>query len=147
MRDSKSFFTDKESFRTIDKKRIVYVITAILSFFGTEFGRFFYRPYIYENNIKDFGIADSVGNWGGIVVQVFFGLALLNPTFKKGFRLIGFFVAGYTVYEFLQPILPKGTFDWLDIFGTLIGGVIGLVLYLIIHKLVKQNNIILQFKN
>lgn len=147
MRKSKNFFTDKDSIRTIDTKRIVYLITAILSFFGTEFGRFIYRPYIYENNINDFGLADSVGNWGGIIVQIFIGLALLNPNFIKGFRLVGFLVAGYIVYEFLQPILPKGTFDWQDIYGTLIGGVIGLVLYLIIYKLIRQNHIILKIKS
>lgn len=142
MKNSKNFFTDKESIRTIDTKRIVYLIVSILSFLGTEFGRFVYRPYIYENNINDFGLADSVGNWGGIVVQIFFGLTLINPPYKKGFRLIGFFVAGYIVYEFLQPILPKGTFDWQDIFGTLIGGVLGLILYLIIHRSIKQNKVL-----
>jgi glycopeptide antibiotics resistance protein len=146
MRQSKNFFTDKDSIRTIDTKRIVYLITAVLSFFGTEFGRFVYRPYIYENNINDFGLADSIGNWGGIVVQIFFGLALLNPPFNKGFRLIGLFVIGYIMYEILQPVLPKGTFDWLDVYGTLIGGAIGLLLYLIFHALIRQNNIILQIK-
>lgn len=145
MKKSKNFFTDKESFRTIDTKRIVYLIAAILAFLGTEFGRFVYRPYIYEHNINDFGLADSVGNWGGIVVQIFFGLAILNPPFKKGFRLIGFFMLGYIVYEILQPVLPKGTFDWLDIYGTLIGGILGLFLYLIIHRLIKQNKIIYSF--
>ena len=147
MKKSKNFFTDKKSFRTIDTKRIVYLITAIFAFLGTEFGRFVYRPYIYEHNINDFGLADSVGNWGGIVVQIFFGLAILNPPYKKGFRLIGFFVLGYIVYEVLQPVLPKGTFDWLDIYGTLIGGMVGLVIYVIIHKLIRSNKIILQIKN
>lgn len=142
MKKSENFFTDKESIRTIDTKRVVYLVVAILSFLGTEFGRFVYRPFIYENIINDFGLADSVGNWGGIVVQIFFGLILLNPPYKKGFRLIGFFVTGYIVYEFLQPILPKGTFDWQDIFGTLIGGVFGLFLYLIINRSIKQNKVL-----
>jgi glycopeptide antibiotics resistance protein len=146
MKKSNNFFTDSESFRTVDTRRLVYLITSVLAFFATEFGRFIYRPYIYENHINDFGLADSVGNWGGIVVQIFFGLTILNPPFRKGFRLIGFFVAGYIIYEVLQTVLPKGTFDLLDVYGTLIGGVIGLVFYLVIHKLVKQNNIILQVK-
>ena len=140
-----NFFTDKEQVSTIDTFRIVYLITALFSFLLTEFGRFVYRPYIYENNINDFGIADSIGNSGGIVVQIFFGLALINSPFKKGFRLIGLFVVGYILYEILQPILPKGTFDWLDIYGTLIGGVIGLILYLLIHKLIKQNSVVFKF--
>ena len=140
-----NFFTDKEQLKTIDTFRIIFLITGMVAFLFTECGRFVYRPYIYENNINDFGIADSIGNSGGIVVQIFIGLALINSTFNKGFRLIGLFVGGYILYEILQPILPKGTFDWLDIYGTLIGGMVGLLSYLIIHSLVKQNRIIYKF--
>lgn len=144
-KSSNNFFTDKEQIKTIDTVRIVYLITGLFSFLLTEFGRFVYRPYIYENNINDFGIADSIGNSGGIVVQIFLGLALINSPFKKGFRLIGLFVVGYIFYEILQPYLPKGTFDWLDIYGTLIGGVIGLILYVLIHKLIRQNSVVFKF--
>ena len=136
---------DKQQFETIDLKRIVYFATSLLSFLLTEAGRFIYRPYIYENNINDFGIADSVGNWGGIVVQIFCGLAILNSTYIKGLRLIGFFVTGYILYEIIQPILPKGTFDWLDIYGTLIGGVIGLIIYMFIHLRLKENKVFYTF--
>ena len=139
-----NFFIDKEQLRRIDTTRIVYLITAIVAFLVTEFGRFVYRPYIYENNINDFGIADSVGNWGGIVVQIFFGLVILNPSYNKGFRLMGFFVVGYILYEILQPFLPKGTFDWQDIYGTLIGGLLGVIIYLLINKLIKKNIIFVQ---
>ena len=145
MGNTNNFFTDKEQFKTIDTKRIVYLITSISAFLATEFGRFVYRPYIYENNLNDFGIADSIGNSGGILVQIFLGLAILNPTFKKGFRLIGLFVVGYVVYEFLQPILPKGTFDWLDVYGTLLGGFVGLIIYVLIQTLVKQNKVLYKF--
>lgn len=145
MDKTSNFFIDKESFRTIDTRRIVFLGTTVLSFLLTEFGRFVYRPYIYEHHIHDFGLADSVGNWGGILVQIFFGLALINTTYNKGFRVIGFFVVGYIVYEFLQPVLPKGTFDWLDIYGTLIGGALGLLLYVFIHISVRQNRVYYRF--
>jgi hypothetical protein len=137
-----NFFIDREQVKIIDRRRVVYLITFILAFFLTEAGRFIYRPYIYEHNINDYGLADSVGNWGGILVQIFFGLTLLNSGFKKGLRLIGFFVAGYILYEILQPILPKGTFDWLDIYGTLIGGVFAMLIFLMI-QLVTRNNTVL----
>lgn len=140
-----NFLFDYDQFRSIDTKRIIYLIASVLCFILTETGRFIYRPLIYQNNINDFGIADSIGNSGGILVQIFFGLALLNSTYKKGFRLIGFFVIGYILYEIVQPYLPKGTFDWLDIYGTLIGGVIGLCLYVSIHKLIKQNKVYYKF--
>jgi len=145
MKSSDNFFLDKEKIRTIDTFRIIYFITFLISFGLTEIGRNLYRPFIYENKINDFGIADSIGNSGGIIVQIFFGMAIINSTKKKGLRLISFFTIGYILYEIAQLILPKGVFDWLDIYGTLIGGMIGLFLFLLIHKVVKQNKIIYRF--
>ena len=117
----------------------------MISFVLTETGRYLYRPYIYNNKINDFGIADSIGNSGGIIVQIFFSLALVNSTKKKGVRLIGFLTFGFIFYEIIQPFLPKGVFDWQDIYGTLIGGSIGLFLFLLIQKMIKQNKIIHRF--
>ncbi|MCF7833050.1 MAG: hypothetical protein K9N05_05700 [Candidatus Marinimicrobia bacterium] len=141
----KTFFTDKEHIRTIDIRRIAYTVTFLLSFLLTELGRNNYRPYIYENNINDLGIADAMGNLGGIVVQIFFGLAILNPSIKKGYRVIAFFVGGYILYEIIQPILPKGVFDWLDIYGTILGGAIGILFYFLINLFTKKNKILYRF--
>jgi hypothetical protein len=133
-------FIDKEQFKTIDSRRIAYLITCVAGFFLTEFGRFRYRPYIYENNINDFGIADSIGNLGGIVVQIYFGMLILNPSKKLGFGIIAFMMGGYILYEILQPILPKGVFDWLDIYGTVLGGICALLIYFLILRLTKNKN-------
>ena len=144
--NSGNVFTDKLSIRTIDRYRIIYALIAILSFFITEIGRKLYRPFIYKNSIDDFGIADSIGNLGGIVVQIFFMLAVLNSPRKKIINVIGFVVLGYIIYEVAQPYLPKGVFDWRDIYGTLIGGIISLIILLLIHSLVK-NKIVYSLKD
>ena len=107
MKIQNNFFIDKEKIRTIDKIRIIYFVTFLISFGLTEIGRYIYRPYIYENNINDFGLADSMGNLGGIIVQIFFGLALINATKKIGLKIISVCVIGYILYEAVQPILPK----------------------------------------
>jgi hypothetical protein len=140
-----NFFTDKTSIKTIDRLRIIYLGFAVLFFFLTEIGRNIYRPFIYSNNINDYGIADSIGNSGGIIVQIFFMLAILNSQKKKVFRVIGFIVIGYILYEILQPYLPRGVFDWKDIYGTLIGGVISLFM-LIFIKMIIKNKVIYIFK-
>jgi hypothetical protein len=145
IKSKNNFFLDKENIRRLDTFRIIYFVMFLLSFGLTEIGRFVYRPFIYENNINDFGIADSMGNLGGIIVQLFFGLTIFNSTKKKGFRLISFFIIGYILYEIAQTFLPKGVFDWKDIYGTFIGGIIGLLLFLLIHKVVKKNKIIYRF--
>ncbi len=145
MKSKNNFFLDKENIRRLDTFRIIYFVMFLLSFVLTEIGRYVYRPFIYENNINDFGIADSMGNLGGIIVQLFFGLTVFNSTKKKGLRLISFFIIGYILYEIAQPFLPKGVFDWKDIYGTFVGGIIGLLLFLLIHKVVKKNKIIYKF--
>ena len=145
MKSQNNFFIDKENLRIIDTFRILYFVIFLISFGLTEIGRFIYRPFVYENNINDFGLADSIGNLGGIIVQIFFGLALINSTKKKGLRIISFFVSGYILYEIIQPILPKGVFDWKDIYGTFIGGFIGMLIFLLIHRVIKQNKIIFKF--
>ncbi len=74
MKLKSNFFLDEKKIRTIDTYRIIYFVIFLISFGLTEIGRYMYRPFIYENNINDYGIADSMGNSGGIIVQLFFGL-------------------------------------------------------------------------
>jgi hypothetical protein len=145
MKSKNNFFLDIENIKRLDTFRIIYFVMFVLSFGITEIGRYIYRPFIYENNINDFGIADSMGNSGGIIVQIFFGLAIFNSTKIKGIRLISFFIIGYVIYELAQLFLPKGVFDWKDIYGTIIGGSIGLILFLLIQKVIKRNKIIYRF--
>lgn len=145
MKSKNNFFLDIENIKRLDTFRIIYFVVFVLSFGITEIGRYIYRPFIYENNINDFGIADSMGNLGGIIVQIFFGLAIFNSTKIKGIRLISFFIIGYVIYELAQLFLPKGVFDWKDIYGTIIGGSIGLILFLLIQKVIKRNKIFYRF--
>lgn len=145
MENHNNFFTDKVAIKTIDSRRIFYFVIAVVFFFLTEIGRNIYRPFIYANDIDDYGIADSIGNSGGIIVQIFFMLAILNSPGKKVFHVIGFIVIGYILYEILQPYLPRGVFDWKDIYGTLIGGVISLLILSFVRKVVK-NKVIYKFK-
>ncbi len=144
MKKRDNLFTDKIAIRTIDKYRISYLLTAIIMFLVTEAGRYIYRPFIYENKINDYGLADSIGNLGGTIVQIFFFLAIVNSPKKKGFNLIIFAVLAYVIYEFAQPYLPKGVFDWKDIYGTLIGGVISFIVLIILRKIIK-NKVIYKF--
>lgn len=145
MKSKNNFFFDQDQFFRIDTRRIVYFLVFVGSFLLTEAGRKIYRPFIYENHYNDYGIADSVGNWGGIIVQIFFSLTILNSSYKKGFRIIGFLVAGYILYEILQPYLPKGVFDWQDIYGTFLGAIIGIAIYTLQHRLLRDNKVFYKF--
>jgi len=122
------WFATRQRFFKPDKIRIAFLVITVGAFFITELGRNVYRPFIRSNGIQDFGIADSIGNLGGIIVQIFFICAILNPSRIQSYRWAGFLSVGYIAYEFVQPYLPRGVFDWKDIFGTLIGFTISLII-------------------
>jgi len=137
--------TSIEQLKTIDTRRVIYMVALILSYIVTEIGRHVYRPIIYQNGINDFGLADSIGNIGGIIAQIFLGLVLMNSNLKQGFRVIGVLIIGYIFYEFMQPLLPKGTFDWKDVFGTVLGGMLAGIVFFMIQKCLKKNRILYKF--
>ena len=118
------------------RSRIVFLAIAVVAFAITEFGRYVCRPYVREHGINDFGLTDCIGNSGGIVVQIFFGLGLFNSSRKQSFRLAMFCSVGFVLYEFAQPFLPKGVFDWKDVYGTAIGYVISVLLILVVWRVV-----------
>ena len=127
------FFFSKERTKLITPLRATYFAIAVVAFLGTEFGRKIYRPFIYSHGIEDYGLADMIGNLGGTVVQIFLYLGLANSTRIQGLRIITIVTVGYLVYEFLQPVLPRGTFDWLDVYATLVAGSFSAVLMLVLH--------------
>jgi hypothetical protein len=43
---------------------------------------------------------------------------------------------GITVYELLQPVLPRGVLDWKDVVSTIVAGFISLLILLPIWRLV-----------
>jgi glycopeptide antibiotics resistance protein len=124
----------RERFLRPGRIRLGFFCVAVLAFFVTEFGRFVYRPYVRRNDISDFGLADSIGNLGGIVVQIFITIAAMNSTKKQSFRIAALLAAGYVGYEFLQTVLPKGVFDWKDVYATLLGLGLSYAILLIIWR-------------
>lgn len=118
---SMGFFITRERLFKRSGTRFAFLLIGAAAFAVTEFGRFICRPYVQEKGINDFGLTDSIGNFGGIVVQIFLGLALMNATRRQSYRLATFFIVGYVLYEFAQPVLPRGVFDWNDVYGTIIG--------------------------
>ena len=76
---------------------------------------------------------------------LFFTLAILNSRGRKAFNVVGFLAGGYIAYEILQPYLPRGVFDWKDIYGTIIGGLVALVLLLLMRLAGRYNRVLIRF--
>lgn len=101
----------------------------------TEIGRKVYRPYIYSNDIFDFWIADTIGNFTGTIAIIFFDFAGVNPKYKQGRIFLIIITLGLIAYELVQYILPgTNTCDWKDIIATLIAGLISWGIYELVNK-------------
>lgn len=127
-----------ERFLKIDSTRVLLFIIFFLAFIITEIGRKVYRPYIYSNDIFDFWIADTIGNFTGTIAVIFFDLALINLSQEKsnnGKWYILFITIGLIIYELVQYILPgRNTCDWRDIIATIFAGIISFGFYKLIYS-------------
>lgn len=129
-----AFFWTKDRLFKKSSLRVAYLLTFVGCFIATEIGRKIYRPYVYRNHIDDWGIADSIGNSLGTLTQIFLYLGLVNATKSESYRIIAFVTVGYIVYETLQPILPRGTFDLKDVYATLGAGALAAILVTLVHR-------------
>ena len=126
--------------------RLTFLIVGVFTFLFTELFRQRLRPIIRAMEINDWGFSDTIGNSGGILVQIFLSLAIINPTRTQSFQLDAFFSAGYIFYEFAQPYLPKGTFDWKDVLATLNGYFIAVVLLVYLWRMDDKRSTQIPFK-
>jgi hypothetical protein len=132
------FFFSKHRILRLGPVRGVYFVTFAVFFILTEIGREVYRPFIYQNGIDDFGLADVVGNLLGTVAIIFFNLGFNHATRVQGRRIIAFTTVGVTLYELLQPILPKGVLDWKDVVSTPIAGCISYLIVSVLWRVVRD---------
>lgn len=103
------------------KRRLMFLSLAVAAYLVTEFGRFVYRPWVVANGVDDFGLAGSIGNLAGILVQIFFVLTIVRYDRKWSYILAAVLAGGYVLYECSQLWLAGSTFDWNDIWATVIG--------------------------
>ena len=96
-------------------------------------GRPIYRPYIYNNKINDFHIADTLGNTFGTLPTIFFLIALLSNDTTKGNYLIKLGTLSVVVFELAHPLLGKPIDIW-DIIATIMTGFISHLIYNTIFK-------------
>ena len=108
--------------------RVAYFIIFIATFLLTEFGREVYRPII--------GFADMIGNLLGTITVIFLEIGIAHATKKQAFRIIAFVTTGVTIYELLQPILPRGVMDWKDVVATPVAGLIALLLLFLLYRFI-----------
>ncbi|MBN2557589.1 MAG: hypothetical protein JXB33_02410 [Clostridia bacterium] len=113
------------------KKKKALLLLFAVSFFITEAGRSFYRPFIYENSISDFHIADTLGTSFGTFTAVFFILLLQGRDKLSDMIYVGVATTLVMAYELLA--LPGNEFfDPRDLYSALICGLIAGAVYFFI---------------
>ena len=123
-----NFIEELRNWRFTKYKAINFAIgiSALLIY---EFvGRPIYRPYIYNNKINDFHIADTLGNTFGALPTIFFLIAILSNDTTKGNYLIKLGTFSVVVFELLHPLLGKPIDIW-DIIATILAGVASYLIY------------------
>lgn len=127
--------TDLIKMEVFMKKRQLYYILFFIFLIITSLMSTIYRSYVYNNNIKDYGLADIFPNIGAVLAASFLFMARgRHEKYKDELIIILGAVLGFIIYEFIQIVIPIGTFDWNDIIGTIIGGIITFLIHKIITK-------------
>ncbi len=123
------------------KKKQSLIISSIFVLLGLSLS-WFYRPYIYNNNIYDFHFSDTIGNIFGFSAWLYFFFA----TAKKKYNLITVLVSGilfFTAYEFLAF---WGTTDKYDVLATLLSAFLNYI-FLSIFKIDFKNETTFSTRN
>src|SRR5688572_4779770 len=115
------------------KRRIINLLIGLSAVVLYELARAYYRPWIYQNGINDFYIADTLGNSLGTMATIFVFVSLLGMDRAKDIFLIRTVTIAVTVYELAHPLLGK-PIDPFDIIATIIAGIYSEILYRIIHR-------------
>jgi hypothetical protein len=106
-------------------------------------GRPIYRPYIYNHQINDFHVADTMGNTLGTITTIFFLIGVLSNETEKGNYLLKVGTLAVLVFEIMHPLLGK-PIDFFDIIATIITGFICHIMYNGIFKKFPPKPIILK---
>jgi len=126
--------------RFLNKPNGIYLVMFLISFVIAEIGREIYRPYIYENNIDDFGFADTIGNTFGTIAIIFFIFAIvMQKNFRKEIYFIPALVASLILYEIYQGFIPGYYFDWKDVIATIIAGIISYLIFRLVNRNSSEN--------
>ncbi len=109
------------------------------AFFLTEMARSFYRPYVYENDIYDWVVADTIGNSLGTVTAVFMILTMSGRGTNRDWRIVGLVITGLIGYE-LVNFIGNHPFDINDVVATIVFGSLSIVVYAKILSLYGETN-------
>jgi hypothetical protein len=108
----------------MDTHKPLFLPIGGLGLLLTILGDLFYRPWVYKNNIDDFGFVYIYPSITGTITSIFLLLAFAkgNPTYIL--KCAGGGVVGCLIYECIQPIVGTGVFDINDFIAVFVTGIL-----------------------
>jgi hypothetical protein len=108
----------------IKKQKTYFTISLTLAATGILLS-VFYRPYIYENQLNDFGFADTIGSLISVIAFCFlFWSFNLYSKAQMNIHITMATIVYAFIWEFAGLLGIYGTFDWKDIVAGLISGTV-----------------------
>ena len=132
------FVSELKQWRLTKYKAINFAIGISALLIYEIVGRPIYRPYIYNNKIYDFHVADTLGNTFGTLPTIFFLVAILSNDTPKGNYLIKLATFSVVVFELASPLLGKPIDIW-DISATILTGFFSYLVYNSLFKNLQPN--------
>lgn len=136
MRPSRNTLPAASTRARIAERRRFRIVNGVIggsALVVTELGRTFYRPYVVSHGVRDFGIADTLGNSVGTIAAVFIILCLTGKNRSGDYQYIAFLSLGLCGYELLQGPMG-GAIDPKDIVATVVACGFCLGLYRLLHR-------------
>ncbi|EGV42838.1 hypothetical protein BZARG_3037 [Bizionia argentinensis JUB59] len=124
------------------KKGKLYLTISISSLTTALLLTMFYRPFIYENKINDFGFSDTIGSLVSVIGFCFFvwGLKAYSNNDKNKQIIIATIIYAFG-WEFFGYLRIYGTFDYKDIIAAVISGIMTFLLKEFIEKKWDEKNL------
>lgn len=116
------------------KQKLYFNIGIMTIIFGLILS-IFYRPFVYNHKIIDFGFADTIGSFVSVI-----GFCCIIWAFKdfsnkeKNLQIIFATFIYSVVWESFGYFGIYGTFDWKDIIAGIISGVLTFIVKTIIDN-------------
>lgn len=119
----------------MNKCQKIYLTISVSAVITGQFLTHTYRPFIYSNNIFDFGLADTIGSLVSVIGLCFLFWTFKSYSNKEKNRHIIITVLTYSlIWEPMGLIGLHGTFDWKDIVASFISGLLTFLLKEIVDK-------------
>lgn len=116
-------------------KRISLLIAGFLAVVLTHFGAYMYREASLGDARLSSSLAGSAPSFGGTVGTMLLFSGLFANTPVAAMRAAFGVGVGCLMYEFIQPIVRTGVFDWFDVLAIFVGLVVGMLVVLVIVRI------------